>query len=250
MESLTRRIIITKYLAESKEQTFDMVLQTEIKNHQAVNNHHRSMKEPRKKYLRDEYLRRWTKARRTESRFLSQNKNWLDVTLVLDTEDDCFDQDHEKRSRRAENEFDIMQSERTKRRKTEELRKNCSGDQLAYAVQMKLRECGKRDAAKLCKEATLTSPTRPTKILNKVNSESQHKQLSPYHALCLQLNRGMSKATYCLMRSVQKEHNCRLFPPYARVLEAKQSCYPPGMLIDDFNMKLPLQSLLDHTARD
>lgn len=79
----SRRIIITKYLAESKEQTFDMVLQTEIKNHQAVNNHHRTMKEPRKKYLRDEYLRCWTKAKRTKSRFFSQNKN---------TEDDSFDQ--------------------------------------------------------------------------------------------------------------------------------------------------------------
>ncbi|XP_042857366.1 uncharacterized protein LOC122243750 isoform X2 [Penaeus japonicus] len=92
MKSLTRRRVITKYLAESKEKTFDMVLQTEIKHHQAVNNHHRTMKEQRKKYLRDEYLRRWAKANRTKSSFLSQNKNWLDITLVLDTEDDSFDQ--------------------------------------------------------------------------------------------------------------------------------------------------------------
>lgn len=51
----------------------------------------------------------------------------------------------------------------TKRKKTEEIRKAHTAEQLPYTTQMKLREAGEIHAAKLCKEAILTSPTRPVR---------------------------------------------------------------------------------------
>ena len=54
-------------------------------------------------------------------------------------------------------------SERTKRRKSQELRGNYSTEELTYAAQMKIRESGNTDAANICKEVFLSSPTRSSK---------------------------------------------------------------------------------------
>ena len=55
-------------------------------------------------------------------------------------------------------------SEQTRRRRTHSLRKKHSAEELSYCAQMKQREEGNEEAAKLVTEATLTSPTRAYKI--------------------------------------------------------------------------------------
>jgi hypothetical protein len=55
-------------------------------------------------------------------------------------------------------------SERSKDRKSKELRKNVGFPELTQATKMSLRSAGKTDAAKLFSEALETTPTRGLRI--------------------------------------------------------------------------------------
>lgn len=64
-------------------------------------------------------------------------------------------------------------SDRTKRRKTEDLRAQTSIEELSYATQMSLRASGKLDAAKVVKDVTLGSPSKAMKYKKSIDSISE-----------------------------------------------------------------------------
>lgn len=40
-----------------------------------------------------------------------------------------------------------------------------------------------------------------------------------------------------------------MYPSYEQVLCEKQKCYPEGIIVEEFEEAVPLQNLLDHTAK-
>ena len=84
-------------------------------------------------------------------------------------------------------------SERSKRRKSQELRANYSAEELTYAAQMKIRESGNTDAANICKKVFLSSPTRSTKMREKIDRKAEIPY-EPHMALSHLLNTSMSKS--------------------------------------------------------
>ena len=56
-------------------------------------------------------------------------------------------------------------SDRSKRRKTQEVRSTFSTEELAYAAQMSLRTSGQLHAVQVVKDVTLTTPTRASKYI-------------------------------------------------------------------------------------
>lgn len=64
-------------------------------------------------------------------------------------------------------------SERSKRRKTKELRKSNTTDELTYAAQMSLRSSGQFYASKVMKDITITSPNRATKYIKAFTSQAE-----------------------------------------------------------------------------
>jgi len=90
---------------------------------------------------------------------------------------------------------------------------------------MSLRAFGKLDAAKIVKDVTLGSPSKAKKYRRlEFTPESI---LSGDSALSLVIEQKLSKSQYQGLRTISKENNCNLYPPYKEVLEAKRKCYPP-----------------------
>lgn len=104
-------------------------------------------------YVKSEFKRRWTDAHYKEDIFRKKNHDWLQGTFELPKTT--------IQSGRPSKTFEES-SERSKRRKTEELHKTAESEELIFAAQMELRSKGKTDASRILKEIT-SSPKQATK---------------------------------------------------------------------------------------
>ena len=118
--------------------------------------------------------KRWNDAHRTERDFSYKNAEWLKSEVVFTSEndddvDEARNDDFESRSstgstgRPLSNSSFRELSDRTKRRRTENIRQQFDPEELRYATQMSLRAKGKVDAAKLVKDVTAGSPSKASK---------------------------------------------------------------------------------------
>ena len=135
-------------------------------------------------------------------------------------------------------------SDRSKRRKTQEVRSTFSIEELAYAAQMSLRTSGQVHAAQVVKDVTLT-----TKYISAVRSQNE-VPLTPDEALSLMIEKGESKHSHQLSRNVARAHKCKLYSSYLEVKKAKKRCYPSVVYttVSESCAQIELQALLDHTT--
>lgn len=127
-------------------------------------------------------------------------------------------------------------SDRSKRRKTQDLLVKNSTETLSYATSMALRKSGNEDAAKLVKEITLTTPKRAQKIRESWKSkktDTTPSVMSTDEALSLIITASLSKYQYNQLRSNALKHNHNLYPAYNQVLAAKKNAYPDDILITE-----------------
>ena len=78
------------------------------------------------------------------------------------------------------------------------------------------------------------------------------KQFSPFSndfALSLFIQAKLSKCQYEIIRTAFKNAGHNLLPSYKRITAAKKNCYPENIKITDTSAEVPLQSLLDNTAK-
>lgn len=143
-------------------------------------------------------------------------------------------------------------TETVKRRKTADVRAGHSGDMLAFASSMKLREEGKKDEASLVQLATQTTPSRASRILKtwKKSSEGTAIPYTPDEALALLLDLGLTKAQWNKLRSGARTRNVNIYPSYKKLLLAKKRCYPveEAITVTETEMEIKFQALLDHTS--
>jgi len=119
---------------------------------------------------------RWSKAHKKEAIFIKNNTDWLVGTFTIPMVI--------KRQGRPTKTFRDS-SERSKRRKTEDIRRSADVETLTYAAQVKLRTSGNRAASQILKEIT-ASPKRAKKY--KAAHNQQKKNHSCRHCkpcLCL-----------------------------------------------------------------
>lgn len=184
---------------------------------------------------------------RTEEKFFQKYSDWLGKPVTFPILED-FAAATPSITGRPTKEF-LLSSERSKRRKTEELRSSFSPEELAYATQSSLRSTGQLDASKLVKEAALSTPTRASKYRKKFNITTE-TPLTSEGALSLLIELKLSKSQYQGLRQTSLQQNCRLYPSYKKLLEAKNFCYPPrsAIKISENCAEVKLQQLLNHTA--
>lgn len=124
--------------------------------------------------LCNEISRGWTKSSRIETKFLSKYSTWLqkEVIFTLTTPPAPMEaaaaipevpRPSASGAGRPAKDYKSS-SDRTKRRKTEELRKKVTTPELAHATKMKLRSTGQHTTAKLVEETIETTPIRAFKI--------------------------------------------------------------------------------------
>lgn len=106
------------------------------------------------KYFKTEFKKKWSPASNKEKRFLKNNEKWLNTSIKLVT------WTTPKPGRPIK--YFGESSDRSKRRKTKNLRETISADELTFAASMSQHAAGNIDVSKMIKKITLT-PTRATK---------------------------------------------------------------------------------------
>ncbi|XP_050301716.1 uncharacterized protein LOC126739931 [Anthonomus grandis grandis] len=183
---------------------------------------------------------RWVKAHKKEDVFLKYNQSWLEGTIEIPVV-------IQKRPGRPPKMFEES-SERTKRRKTEEIRASLAKEFIIHAAQVELRKSGKRDASDILKEITTSSPLRATKY-KKAFSETKTKeptQLAPLEALSMFVEADLTRRQYKVIRNTNK----KFFPCYSLLQKEKQKCYPPTeeCNVTNSSAESNLQALVDLTV--
>lgn len=211
---------------------------------------------------------KWKEARGNDKFFDEKNENWLNVDFsfpvrtIDQSEDygagnlsskDCSS--NESRTTpghsRGRPSLDFAtSSDRSKRRKTEELRKKYTPAQLLQATTLNFRSSGNLDSAKVIQDVT-ASPTRATRYRAAFAKTSNAQQtISADEALSDIVEGKLTRHQYNVIRKRLKTVNCKVYPSYDSVQVAKKLCYPPpsSITVTETSADIKLQGLLDHTS--
>ena len=190
-------------------------------------------------YIRSEFIRRWSKANRQQAKFLKENADWLQGTFEIPKSS----HEHIGRPLKSFSES----SERSKRRKTEQLRKCISKDALVEATKMSLQSSGNRDASQVLNEL-VKSPKRATKYKKAYSTSLQVNttQLTPLRSLSMFVEADLSRKQYEIIRNSNK----KFYPCYSILQKEKRKCYPQqeSYRVTETCAEVKLQHLLNHTV--
>ncbi|XP_078050186.1 uncharacterized protein LOC144476808 [Augochlora pura] len=162
----------------------------------------------------------WQACSRNNEYFFKRHEIWLSGTISMPL---CQKIKLNQGGRPSTN-FDAA-SERRKRRKTEELRKENSASQLLYAAQMNLRSSNDNSGAKIVKNLG-ESPAEAKRYVSALNSKPVTR-LSVDKALSMIVEAKLSRHQYNTIRNILNESNNDILPNYETVREAKIRSYPP-----------------------
>ena len=118
--------------------------------------------------------------------------------------------------------------------------------ELTYAVGMKFRSEGNRQAAKILCDI-VKSPDAVKTYINK--NDVKIVKLTEDKTLSLITNARLTKYQYNIIKSNALEENCPLHPNYESVIKAKKRCYPDNIVITESSAEVPVQDLVDHTMK-
>lgn len=182
---------------------------------------------------------RWKRANRNRKYLVSKNKEWLAIKVyqspLVEASGRC-------RGRPRSESFQES-SEKTKRRKTEEL-VNKTPQRLVFAASRVLKMKGQTQLAKSLAQVDIENPS--------TSSCDTECSFSPNEALSLMLDCGLSKRSFQNLRNRTLEKKSKIFPSYNNVRVAKEDCLPSPpkeWLVTDDSAEVTLQDLLDHTTR-
>lgn len=180
------------------------------------------------------YKKKLQKSHRNIERCINANRDWFNTYVSFPISDS---NKRKNPGGRPSKDFEDC-AERTKRKKTEEVRKQFTPFELAFAAQMGYRASGDLDRSKLIKDVSIGT----------LKTTGSHASFSPDKALSLVIEGQLTKYQYNLLRKSALEMECNLYPNYESVTEAKKKCYPLGISCSEIKAEVPLQSLLDKTS--
>ncbi|KAK2578512.1 hypothetical protein KPH14_011622 [Odynerus spinipes] len=152
----------------------------------------------RKKIMKFSYKlsEKWATSNRTKKRFLKNNVQWLGQEIEF------HENSQEKpTSLRGPKKLSFTDSSnKTKRRRVQNLIDTSAKEEIIYAAQISLHATGQRDAAAILKQVTTTTPKRATRIKKVFHRES-----------CKKLT--IKDAQECRHKEVRRyrEHNSRKY---------------------------------------
>ncbi|XP_050504471.1 uncharacterized protein LOC126883234 [Diabrotica virgifera virgifera] len=191
------------------------------------------------KYFKTSFKKRWSAARNTDRRFLENNMEWLNVSLELPT--------WTHKAGRPTKEFGEL-CDRSKRRRTKDLRHRVPFDELTYAASVSHGTAGNVDVSKVMKEITST-PTRAKKFRKAISSAKKEPiagKYTPQEALALFIEGNFTRRQWELIQGGRKE----IYPCYSILQKAKKECYPAedSIQVTETSFEVELQALLNHTT--
>ena len=186
------------------------------------------------------YQKKWKDANRGNVKFESKNKYWLaqDFKYIYIYSNNISESENSSQSHKIGERpscFFEDASDKTKRRRLNDVINNSTTDELLHSARLKLRNEFNYEAAK--QVAEISEPS------------SQFKKYTPNKGLALIIDGGMSKSTYQLIRNGAEERDCHIYPSYKNKRLSKTKCYLENIFVDDYSAQVPLQELLKHTVK-
>ncbi|KAL4126446.1 hypothetical protein QTP88_010668 [Uroleucon formosanum] len=144
----------------------------------------------------------------------------------------------------------IQSSDKTKRRKIKSILNENSNDKIIFATKTILYSDGNRAAADLLKQSTEYSPQRALKIKHTYNNRlSVVKSYTADEALALIIDAKLTKFSYSMLNKGSKPRKADIYPSYNKIKESKIKCYPDNYEVNEYGASIPLQNLVNHTAK-
>jgi hypothetical protein len=75
------------------------------------------------------------------------------------------------------------------------------------------------------------------------------QRVPPDEALAFLLHHNISKETYTDLKNMSAKFGANIWPSYSCILEAKKTCRPEGIILEEKQAHVPLQQLLNHTTK-
>lgn len=192
-------------------------------------------------YLKSQFKKKWMEAHKKSQLFLQKNDKWLQGTFEI--------QRVKGRSSGRPTKSFLESSERSKRRKTQEVRSAVDKELLIHAAQTCLQSSGERIASNILKDITNSPQTaqayqKAYKITKQCEKPSQQ---DPTTVLSMFVEADLSRRQYEIIRNSNK----KFYPSYKLLQQAKQTCYPAkdAYRITETCAEINLQDLMDHTAK-
>lgn len=107
-------------------------------------------------------------------------------------------------------------------------------------------ECGVR--SKRYKKRLIQATYSQEEINYAASAGNTSTYINTDKALALFVQAKLSKYQYEILRHAFKNEGHDILPPYYKILEAKQECYPKDIVITESSANVSLQNLLDHTT--
>jgi len=195
--------------------------------------------------LYNDFRKRWQTVDRSKSKFLSKYSTWLDCTLAFETL--ATPSTSSVSAGRSIKNFEEC-SERTKRRKTEGIRKSSTVSELIYATEMSLRNTGQKILADILKEMVENKSSKVEELITCWRKDKVHiEKYSEDEGLALLIRNRLSKRIYCDIQKGAKCKGANIYPPYNQILSAKERCYPAesSIKVTESLAEISLQALLD-----
>lgn len=213
-----------------------------VKNIFALNNNSFELYRTQIDQFIKNHNRFWLKKSRCRPQhFSTQYASWLENDFVLK---------NPSAAQKRLKPFDEC-SERTKRRRMEETRRSLNTEEVKGAYMSIVREENPVDA-KIMQHLSSASEETKNKVLEVIMGDLKPvKRYTTDEALALMVDLKLSKPQYEQLRKQSIDRNADMLPPYYRVAESKQECFPPKEFIKvtDYGAEVELQALLDHTIR-
>ena len=193
------------------------------------------------------FKKKWTSVARSEEKLSKKHFDWLQKEIFVP----CVSTRTPTEMRelgtggRPTVQFELG-SQRTKKRKSDELRSNRSSSELLYAAMRQLREEGRP------KDANIVQKLIDADCDGCIDLKDE-AVYTPDEALALLLDCRLSKEDYHSLRSGAVAKGSQLYPSYHLVLEAKERCLPTAdssesVSVSDYSAEVKLQALLNHTV--
>ena len=115
---------------------------------------------------------------------------------------------------RPEIDFSVS-SERSKRRKVQNIKMSSSAAELALATSLSLREEGDIAATELISEVTTTTPSRARRVLSKWRKrDNPQREMTPEEAVYLIITNELTKSQHNALTRSAQNYGLKLYPSY------------------------------------
>lgn len=138
-------------------------------------------------------------------------------------------------------------SERSKRRRVEDVLNACENNCEMFLSAAKRVASSEKDSAMSKLLTVIIKDQNAASILKLLNNKS--RQMTDEEGLAYYLNANLTVNQYKLTRSSAITFGHIIYPIYTKVLAAKQSCYPPGIVVTETSAMVEWKDLIQHTLK-